>query len=194
MAGYVVKTWDVGTKPNEEGNYVKIGGRAPGLWSWFLSLIKIDPTISIIFTQNKVIYESGSWQGKTRRVIPINSISSFYYGYTKPWKEALVMGIVLGILTFGLGLLVGLIYYFLNKTLSIGICEKSGVMSGIDMKRSVIEGKKIDEKDAELVCSILERLVDAKNESTNNISTVESDLEGMPLLESEEAKDNNTGE
>jgi len=51
------------------------------------------------------------------------------------------------------------IYYFLNKRLSLGIREVGSVTSAIEFKRSVIEGKKLSEKDAHFVCDIIEALM-----------------------------------
>jgi hypothetical protein len=55
------------------------------------------------------------------------------------------------------------IYYFLNKKLTLGVFEIGGSASGIEIKRSVIEGHKLDEKDAENVGSIIQHLIETKN-------------------------------
>ena len=113
--------------------------------------------------EKKILFEQGSLEGSVKRVIPMAKISSSYYGYTKPWKKAFIIGVVCGVLTFwmmGLGALVGVLYYFLNKTLTIGLVEVSGVVSSIDFKRSVIEGQSIDEDQAREVCDIIELLID----------------------------------
>lgn len=188
MAGYVVKSWEINAKPNRNGNFVEIIGRAPGLLSWLLALAKIDPTISIFIKPNKVVYEEGSFQGKIRRIIPLGNVSSFFYGYTKPWKECLFWGLILAAFTFGISVIAALVFYFLNKTLSIGISERSGLLSGIDIKRSVIEGQKIDEEDAEKVCFILEQLVDLNGRSEaiteiKGLTPKRTKLEESPLLE-----------
>jgi hypothetical protein len=56
---------------------------------------------------------------------------------------------------FGLGLLIGPLYYFLNKTLTVGIVENSGWVGGFSFKRSVIEGQNISEEHANKVIGII---------------------------------------
>jgi hypothetical protein len=171
MSAYVVKSWNVSEQANADGNYVEIKGRAPGLISWILALVGIEPTVSIRISDKLFIFESGSWSGRFYKSIPLAKISSVYYGYSKPWKESLaiffVLGILLGIPTYGIMTVIGgalaFIYYYLNKTLSLGIYEIGGMASGIEIKRSVIEGKKLDETDAEKVESILKKLIDKYN-------------------------------
>lgn len=167
---YVIKEWSVNQEANSNGKLVEIKGRESGLFAWILSLMKIDPTVGISIDENSFEFEEGSFSGTIRRTIPVNKISSVYYGYLKPWKSSIppiVIGLVLLVPTFGISLILilwGIIKYFLNKTLSIGIVEVGGgIVSGIEMKRSIIEGKKVDEKDAEEVATILYNLINSKN-------------------------------
>ena len=82
------------------------------------------------------------------------SVCSAFYGFKKPWKHALVLTVLLlpvsSILYRHVGwpavliaLLVGPMYYFLNKSLTVGIVENSSWTGGFAFKRSVIEGKSI---------------------------------------------------
>lgn len=161
MAAYVIKQWKHSTTPLDgRDTYIHIIGRAPGLLSWFLSLIGIDPTVALRLTGDKLIFESGSLEGTLHRVIPLRSVCSTLYGYRKPLREALAIGILLAVPTFGLGIILAFIYYFLNKRLSIFIVETSGVVSGFEFKRSVIEGQEIDEQAAAHVVSQIQAFVD----------------------------------
>jgi len=164
MAEYVIKSWKASRTPMDEaGTHVKIVGRAGGLLSWALAQMGIDPTVSITVLGNKVLFEQGSLSGSIKRVIPMSRMSSTFYGYTKPWRQAVAIGLVCGLLTFwmlGLGAIVGLVYYYLNKTLTLGIVEVGGIVSSMDFKRSVIEGQRIDEAEAHMVCDIIEALLD----------------------------------
>lgn len=78
-----------------------------------------------------------------------------------------ILGIVLGIPTYGIMTIVGgiiaLLYYFLNKTMTIGVFEIGGMLNGISIKRSVIENKALDEKDAEKFEKVLLALVEKYN-------------------------------
>lgn len=157
----VVKKWFASSTPDANGNHVAITGREEGLLSWFLSLIKIDPTTTVEIKSDLVVFTKGSFEGTEHRIIPINSVCSAYYGYKKPWKEAVAIGLAL-LPVFGIGLIVGPLYYFLNKTLTVGIVEVSGWSGGFSFKRSVIEGQNISEKDAEKVIQIIRSLIESK--------------------------------
>jgi hypothetical protein len=103
------------------------------------------------------VFEQGSLSGFTRRVIPLQNVCSGYYGYYKLLKEALIGGLLLAAFTFWISIIVAIMYYFLNKQLTLGVVEVSGVASSIAFKRSVIEGKQIDETDGAKVIQILEQ-------------------------------------
>lgn len=155
----VLKKWSADTSKDDRGNFVHIVGRDAGLLSWFMSVIGIDAVSEVEAKDRVILYKESSLAGFTRRVIPYGSVSSTFYGFHKPWKEALVLGVVL-LPLLGLGLIVGPLYYFLNKQLIFGIVEFSGVTSGFAFKRSVIEGEKITEQDAERVIGIIRALIE----------------------------------
>lgn len=157
----VIKKWHASSTPNSDGNYVHLVGREAGLFAWILSLIGIDPTTEIEIKEKIIVFTSGSLSGKQKRVIPMKSVCSAYYGYVKPWQTALVLGILL-LGFFGLGLIVGPLYYFLNKELTVGVVEISSWVGGFSFKRSVIEGQNIDEKKAYEVIDIIRTLIEEK--------------------------------
>lgn len=136
-------------------------GREEGLFSWLLSLMGIDPTTSIQITDKLVVFSQGSLEGTETRVIPMQSVCSAYYGYKKPWKQALALGVAL-LPLMGIGLLVGPIYYFLNKTLTVGVVENSGWVGGFAFKRSLIEGQNINEQDAHEVIAVIRAQIERK--------------------------------
>lgn len=171
MTAYVIRAWKVaGTPIAETGNYVSIEGRAGGLISWLLSLLGVSPIVTIAVDQQRITFTEGSWSGSASRIIPLENVCSTYYGYYKPWKEALVFGALLAVPTFGISVILALIYYFLNKSLTIGFVEYSGVASAISFKRSVIEGQDIEEKQARFVCEVVQWLVDERKKSFPQIS------------------------
>ena len=151
----VIKEWWASSTPNAEGTYISITGREAGLVSYLLSLVGVDPTTHLQVTARNIVYEQGSLGGFSKKVIPLRSLSSGYFGYTKPWREAL--SITIG--TLGLGLPLALLYYFLNKRLLIGVVESGGLTSGMVFKRSVIEGKAITEEEGKQVIALIEWLV-----------------------------------
>jgi len=157
----VLKKWYAGNTADNTGNYVHLVGRQPGFFAWVLSVLGVDPTTEVEVKQHLIVFTAGSLSGRERRVIPLKSISSTYYGYEKPWKEALLVTLLLMPL-FGIGLLLGPLYYILNKKLTVGVVEMSGWIGGFAFKRSVIEGKNISEPEAYQVIEIIRLLIEAK--------------------------------
>ena len=143
-----------------------------------LALLKIDPTTSIKVSPERVEFASASLSGTEFRMIPILSVCSTYYGYYKPWKSALaicgvflLIAIELGVvmssglaafILFLVGLGISLLYYFLSRTLTLGIVEHSGVVNGIKFKRSVIEGVDINQAQGSYICKITQFLIESR--------------------------------
>jgi hypothetical protein len=174
---YVITAWNVADPATATDTLVEIKGRQDGLISWLLSLVGIEPTVALKVTRKNIEFSQGSLAGFTRRVVPIASVSSTLYGFTKPWQTASIIatvGLFIGIgvgqesgaggaLVVLLALTIAIVYYLLNKVLTLGFVEDSGVLNAIQFKRSVIENKKIDEADAAKVISTIQALVDARN-------------------------------
>ena len=180
----VIKKWSASEIPDENGNCVHLVGRSGGAMSWLLSLFKIDPTIEVEISNLLIKFTSSSYAGKEIRIVPLQSISSAYYGYEKPWKMALfltillpvIISILVGSLYYSLnkdltiillpiitGLIMGPIYYHLNKDLNIAVVEGSGWVGGFSFKRSVIEGQNINEQQAYEVIEIIRNLIEKKS-------------------------------
>jgi len=157
----VIKKWYADDKADENGNYIHLMGREGGLLSWMLSKFKIDPSSEVEIKDNLIKFTTSSLAGQEKRVIPLNSITSAYYGYQKPWKMALVLTALLTPVFF-IGLIVGPVYYFLNKHLTVGVVEASGWSGEFSFKRSVIEGQNINEEEAYKVIEIIRSLIEAK--------------------------------
>ena len=183
MATLVIKSWSCNTSaPDSEGAYVRIIARSGGVFAWLLSLAGIDPTYAMSVSKNKITYETGSLSGKTKKVIPLTKVSSASYGYAKPWKQALLFFAALTAMAWsanaladssgaelGIGVQAAavlavfalpLLYYALNKTLTLGVIEDAGPVSQLQFKRSVIENQKIDEGQAAEVALVIQTLVD----------------------------------
>lgn len=184
MATLVLKKWAAETTPvDQDGNYIVISGRESGLLAWFLACVGIDPTTTMKVSQKRIEFKSSSLSGTSNRMLLPQGVSSTYYGYHKPWKKALglfivflwlfgsligslassvgprnlVLGIVFSVAT---SLFISLLYYFLNRTLMIGIVENSGLVNGIMFKRSVIENINIDERQARYVCELTQSIIE----------------------------------
>lgn len=157
----VIKKWSAETKKNEDGNFVHLVGREAGLLSWILSLFKIDPISEVEIKENLLKFSSSSLAGQEKRIIPMKSITSAYYGYEKPWKMALLLGIAFMPIFFS-GLIIGPLYYILNKNLTVGVVEASGWVGAFSFKRSIIEGQNINEEEAYRVIEIIRSLIEEK--------------------------------
>lgn len=175
----VIKEWKASNQPvDSDGNYITITGRQGGLLAWLLALMKVDPTTSIKVSPERVEFASASLSGTEHRMIPILSVCSTYYGYYKPWKAALAIFVIFAFfavqiasvaesgfgafVVFILGLAISLLYYFLSRTLTLGIVEHSGVISGIRFKRSVIEGVDINQAQGAYICKIVQSLIESR--------------------------------
>ena len=185
MSALVIKSWKADTQPiNQENVYVSIAGRQQGIIAWFLSLVGIDPTTTLLIGADRVEMTSNSLAGTESRMLLLQNVCSTYYGYHKPWKQALsiflslsffiapMVGAIAGssrgpsagmiILMIFISALIALVYYFLNRTLTLGFVEHSGVINGIQFKRSVIENVDINHEQAKFVCLIVQQLIEAK--------------------------------
>jgi hypothetical protein len=174
MTAYVIKSWYAENKPDAGGNYVSIDGRAGGFMSWFLNLLNISPTVRLALRGDKILFQKGSLEGMQNFITPLENICSTFYSFKRPAKEAVVIGVLLGALTFFLlaipGIVVAVLYYVLNKTLTIGFTDLGGRAYEIPFKRSVMEGQVIEEAQAARVCEIMQQLVDASRHPSKSIA------------------------
>lgn len=186
MSALVLKAWKASNKPvDDDENYVVISGRKSGLISWFLALIGVDPTTTVKVGAERIEFNQSSLSGTNNRMIPLRGVCSTYYGYHKPFKESLAIIIVFVALSISLssalaemnsagagttafligtilGFVIGIVYYLLHITLTLGFVENSGVISGIQFKRSVIENIDVNESQARFVCEITQAIIEQK--------------------------------
>lgn len=166
----VVKSWKVTSHPAPGEPNVAIVARDSGLMSFVLSMVGIDATATLQISSRHVFYEEGSLAGFTRRFVPLEHVASTFYGRIKPWKKtgffiALSIGLggmvsgAFGMLVLLVGIALSLLYYFLNRTLTIGVIDVSGTMTELSFGRSLLEGQEVDEKAAENVMRIVEHLI-----------------------------------
>jgi hypothetical protein len=167
MSNYVIKSWQANNSDTPNGGpAVRIEARAAGLLSWLLGVLNISPTIVFAVDERHIRFEEGSLAGSVTHLTPLENTCSTFYGFTKPWKEAVAVGFVVGTMFWFLlaipGIILGVLYYYLNMTLTVGFTTKGGSSHAVSFKRSVIEGQKIDEAEAARVCAIIQRLVAAR--------------------------------
>lgn len=172
----VPKQWYASTSPNERNNYVEILARKAGFIAWLLALIKVDPTFFMSVGHRQVVYQASNLMGYQKIILPIDSISSSFFGYHKPWKAAIAIFFVSiaigstiidathsafgGMMAMLIGLIIAVVYYFLNKELLIGITDNNGDRYALILKRSVLDGQEINEQGMELVTRIVLTVID----------------------------------
>ena len=182
----VIQSWQADTRPVDADNsYVSISGRQGGLVAWLFTLFGIDASTRLRVGIERIEFRSWSLSGTATRLIPLQSVSSTSYGYYKPWKPALVLfllllwmggsisvalidsrstgnGIAVLLITLAISAICAFVYYYLNRSLTLGFVESSGLSNGIRFKRSIIENVDIDERKAEAVCMIVQRLIESR--------------------------------
>jgi len=172
----VIKKWFADVSPREDGSYVDILARESGLIAWFLALIRIDPTYSLKIQYDKIFYESRSLFGYKKIALPVASVSSVFFGYSRPWKLALfwflLFAAVAYLLTqfdqtiwsfvlFLVGILVGVLVFIFNRELTLGVKEQDGEIYDLQCTRSFIENQEINEESLERITLIFIAIVDA---------------------------------
>lgn len=166
----VVKSWKVTSYAAPGEPNVAIVARDSGLMSFVLSLVGIDATATLQVSSRHVFYEEGSLSGFVRRFVPLEHVAHTFYERVKPWKRTSIfialsialggsLGGVMGILLALVGIALCLLYYFLNRPLTIGVTDVSGTRTYLKFGRSLLEGQEIDEKAAENVMMIVEHLI-----------------------------------
>jgi len=150
---------------NLEGEeYIHIVARKAGLISWLFTLLGVDATTIFRVYADRIEFQEGSLSGRIQTVLPLRSVSIATCGYMKPILLLVfaVLGIILALPTFGLSLILSLIFfifYFLNKNLLISVVSNSSWPIMICFKRSVIEGVKIEYEQAQQVIQIINQLL-----------------------------------
>jgi hypothetical protein len=177
----VVKQWRCDVTPREDGAYVEIVARQPGLIAWLLALFHIDPRFSLRVNYDKIIYEARSLFGYRRIVLPIASVSSLHFGYAKPWKQVIFWLIMFGLaasvawrlehyaagtLIMLAAVLVAVLIMIFKRSLEIGVREQEGSDYSLELKRSVIEGQEINEQALERITEIVVAIVDRHHDKT----------------------------
>ena len=190
MRAYVLKQWKVDVSPvDDEDHFVVIHGRQSGVVAWLLNLMHVAATTSLLVSSSRLEFRQSSITGEEHVLIPLEKLSSSFWGFKKPWGKALgvfflcagllnfiATGFIFSgkintvalVLTMMIGILVcaviAIIYYYLNQTYIWGIIEISGHIRQIPFKRSVIEGQDITQASAAYASQVIQALIEAKSE------------------------------
>lgn len=187
----VLKTFRVNEDPNA-AIAVEIIGRAAGILSWILNLLRLEQDYELIVTSAEVSVRRGSLSGIVHTYIPLNKITATVCGYQRSiWAFSLAVlfaiGFVLSLLSgflennrsevgadmgmaFGLLILAAIcaLVYFLSKR--IGIQIETMHAHGTVFKRSVIENVSVDLPQALQAIAVINARVLA-SQSSNVVPT-----------------------
>jgi len=123
--------------------------------------VGLSPTTEVRVTSDFLEFQGSSWSGQHTRFIPLRCLTQAIYGYHKPWLTALLLTLLL-LPVFFIGLVIGPLYYYLNRQLQVGFVDTSGWSGSFAFKRSVIERKPLDEAAAREVSSLIRELIEKR--------------------------------
>jgi hypothetical protein len=164
-----------------EDEFLRITGRASGIFNWILSKFGIDPVTSISCNKEAIKFESAAIRyGKKTLNIPLVAVTGVSSGINKPFG-LLVLGVIFilgGILfaifspsyvgggkvaAFFVGLIAGaicLFFYSLKKNMLFSIYNGGDKpIATILVNKSIIEGQSIDELKYESAAHALNKAV-----------------------------------
>ena len=144
--------------PGVAGANVWIEARQPGIVSFLLTMVGLDPNSSLRVTRGSISFQNSSVFGMNQVSTPLANIGAFVGGYKKPFWALVFSGLMMlfglslaltedgGILfgLFAILALIGLIYYYLQKTMFMGFETSGGGTYGFAFKASVLEGVGVD--------------------------------------------------
>lgn len=178
MSDYVIKYWRYGSKPvDEHGNYVHVFGQRAGLWATLMPLMGIDPAVKLLVGLERAEYRCAALSGAKIHMIPLEQISSCYFGHHKPLGAALALlgvftvlaalagsqfDLIAGLGLFIVGLVLGALLYLRGSRLVLGLRERSGKVHEFRFARTTLESVDINEQQARQINKVIQRLIDAK--------------------------------
>jgi len=157
---------------NNTNPLVSIEGRAAGIISWLLTIMKISPIVSFETNNEQVIIKSQSLYGENNCFIPLKSVSVLTGAHSRNITYLIltilfvICGIIFGFTTgsgmlikyFSLAVIFG-VSYWLSKKLEISILTKSGLKQGISFKRSIIGNIPVDIEKVKKTIDVINKAV-----------------------------------
>jgi hypothetical protein len=154
------------------GANVWIEARQPGLVSFLLTVVGLDPNSSLRVTRGSISFQNSSVFGMNQVSTPLTNVGAFVGGYKKPFWAlvfslmmflfGLIFGLEFGATVFSFFIfltLVGLVYYYLQKTMFMGFETSGGGTYGFAFKASVLEGVGVDIKRVESTIAYVNSLI-----------------------------------
>lgn len=190
MPALVIKFWKASDVPfDDKGSMVLIQGREGGVIAWLLALAGVDPISTWRITRERIEIDARSWAGTQAVIVPLENVDFIFYGYHKPWKQALVLflawvflvpyamivlsmilgwrGDALMILAYITAIPAAVLYYLLARSFRLGFAVAGGREFDMKFKRSIIENQEINAKEGAYVCEMLDYLCDCRRHLTS---------------------------
>lgn len=137
---------------------VEVTGRAAGIISWLLTLLKIEPETSLVINRSECSFTSASLMGVRHVFVPLYEVSSTACAYHRPLYYLFIAGVIaasslwVADITsqrwlFWVTVLLALasfLAYFLRKQIRVSVETSGGAVFGLQFKPSVIESISID--------------------------------------------------
>ncbi len=148
----VIRKFDV-NENGLDGKYLEIIGRASGLISWILTLMKLDTLTTLHLEADRLSVKTSSLSGEIHTVIPLGAIESTKCGFSKSmiWLTLAVIVILGGLLSGEVGAFIGslvvgavfFVIYFLSNRMFISVAAGSETIS-IAFQKGIIEDVSVD--------------------------------------------------
>ena len=151
---------------NESGpRYVHLKGRKSGLLNWIFARLGADDTTTFDVYEDRIEFSDGSWSGSFTETIPLTRVSNLGTGFLKPFQYMVfaIICLIAALPTVGITLIpmaILLFLYYTRKSLVIYFIPDSSSLTSMCFKRSIIEGVRLNEEDAERIIGIVGRLVE----------------------------------
>lgn len=152
MPTLVVRKFSV-EENGSDGKFLEIIGRASGLISWILTVLKLDTLTTLQLEADRLSVKTSNLSGEVHTVMPLGAIESTQCGFSKSmiWITLAVVVIVGGLSSGGGWVFIGslivgatfLLIYFSSKRMFISVTA-GGTSVAIAYKKGVIEGVTVD--------------------------------------------------
>ena len=204
MSAYVLTRWHAKDLPDKEGCYVNIAGREGGIIAWVLTLLGVSPTVLLRVNGNVLEFEETSFFRHISVSTPLRKITSSISGHERPVGKSAAVAFLIWIISSTIGgliaglasgssggtalfilsqigaiifsIIVGVIYCWINGAATLGIVSDSGEIYWVRLKRSLIEGIKVDRDTTASASAVINRLL------MESMTTVPTSTVGVPTL------------
>lgn len=173
------------------GANVWVEARQPGLVSFLLTVVGLDPNSSLRVTRGSISFQNSSVFGMNQVSTPLANIGAFVGGYKKPFWALVfsllmfLFGLIFGaeygatvFMFFIFMALVGLVYYYLQKTMFMGFETSGGGTYGFAFKASVLEGVGVDIKRVESTIAYVNSLISSASLGENFVEQGQTQVLG----------------